>query len=56
MTATTIDMDTAEGMYAHLSTLPTANLREIASRELWAGNALMLSTADAILIQRGEAA
>jgi nitrous oxide reductase accessory protein NosL len=53
-----IDMNTAEGMGAHMATLPTENLREIAAREMFlnsfGGNVLMITAAAGELILRGE--
>jgi hypothetical protein len=34
-TTTVTDMNTTDGLYAHLSTLPTANLEVIAARPIW---------------------
>lgn len=54
MSGRVIDMNTAAGMHEHLSTLPTANLQEIAARPVSHLNALMGATAAAILIGRRE--
>jgi hypothetical protein len=48
----TTDMNTAGGMIEHLRTLPTANLRAIAARDVWAGNAAMILAAETILTER----
>lgn len=51
------DMNTAEGMAAHMRTLPTENLRELAAREVFYGpvsNLLMVTAAECELIVRGE--
>lgn len=56
-----IDMTTNEGRIEHLSTLPTANLRAIVARQTHPQAGVMMeaflleATAEAILIQRGEA-
>jgi hypothetical protein len=49
-----LDLNTAEGTIEHFRTLPTENLRNIAAREVWAGNAMEVAVAAAILIERGE--
>ena len=51
----TIDLNTAEGCAAWAKTLPTANLREIASRPIVRGNVHMVFAADLELFVRGEA-
>lgn len=55
MTTTKIlDLTTGEGTIEHFRTLPTENLRSIAGREVWAGNAMEVTVAQTILFERGE--
>jgi hypothetical protein len=58
MAATIRDMNTAEGMAAHMQTLPTENLRSIAARPIFltadGGNVLLVAAAECELIIRGE--
>ena len=56
MTCEMIDMNTADGMVTHLSTLPTENLKAIAGREVFYGpvsNVLLVEAAKGILTLRG---
>ena len=49
----TIDMRTADGLYEHLNSLPTANLEAIAARPIWdAESAKMVATAGLIVDMR----
>lgn len=53
-----IDLNTSEGAVAWMRQLPTANLREIAAREVFYGpvsNLLLVAAAQGELIVRGEA-
>ena len=53
-----IDMSTSEGMAEHIKTLPTANLKDIAAREVFYGpvsNVLLVTAAQMELIVRGAA-
>jgi hypothetical protein len=52
--ANVIDMNTAEGCAAWMKGLPTENLRSIAARPLDVMNALLVMSAEAELIVRGE--
>ena len=58
MTEPVHDLNTSEGMAAHVRTLPTPNLRRIAARPIFVGpvsNALLVVAAELELIVRGEA-
>lgn len=51
----TIDLNTPEGIVAHLATLPTENLRRIAAREVFYGpvsNVVLVCAAECELILR----
>ena len=49
-----IDMNTTEGLVAHLSTLPDANLTAIAARPVWnEDSARMVLAAGMVLDARG---
>jgi hypothetical protein len=53
----TLDLNTSEGMAAHVRTLPTENLRSIAAREVFYGpvsNLLLVTACQMELIVRGE--
>lgn len=49
-----LDLNTAEGTIEYFRTLPTENLRNIAGREVWAGNAIEVTVAEVVLRERGE--
>lgn len=52
-----LDLNTSEGMAAHMRSLPLENVRAIAAREIFFGpvsNVLLVTAAQMELIVRGE--
>jgi len=49
-TMNTIDMNTTEGLYAHLNSLPTANLEAIAARPIWSAESATMAAMAGLIV------